>query len=108
MTNHIATDRSAKTKLSLNDRNLRSRLELRISPEDKELIEKAASALRETTTSFVLHVVRDAAEDVLRREQVTAVPPDFFDAIIASLDAPAERNEALAAAARRNRATVKR
>lgn len=80
-----------------------ARLELRIAPQDKELIERAARASRLTTSAFVLQVTRQAAEEVLRRDQVTVVPPDFYEAMIASLDAPAERNEPLAEAARRRR-----
>jgi uncharacterized protein (DUF1778 family) len=80
-----------------------TRLELRIAPQDKDLIERAARASRVTTTAFVVQVTRQAAEDVLRRDQVTVVPPDFYEAMIASLDAPTERNEPLAEAARRRR-----
>lgn len=81
----------------------KSRLEVRITPEDKELIEQAAFALRETTTAFVLQAARSAAQEVLRREQVTVVPPDFYEEVLAALDAPPERNAALTEAARKNR-----
>jgi uncharacterized protein (DUF1778 family) len=86
----------------------RSRLEVRITTEDKNLIEQAARVRRETVTGFVLHAALDAAEDVMRREQITMVSPDFFEAIINSLDAPPQRNEALARAARENREILKR
>ncbi|WP_037972619.1 DUF1778 domain-containing protein [Streptosporangium amethystogenes] len=66
----------------------RSRLEARITTEDKNLIEQAARASRETVTGFVLHAALDAAEEVMRRERVTMVPHDFFEAIIDSLAAP--------------------
>jgi len=85
-----------------------TRLELRIAPQDKQLIERAARASRVTTTAFVLEATRQAAADVLRREQVTVVPADFYEAMITSLDAPAERNEALAEAARRRHEVIKR
>lgn len=78
-----------------------ARLELRVAPQDKQLLEHAARLTRASLSAFVLQASRQAAEDVLRRDQVTVVPPDFYDAMIASLDAPAERNEALAQAARR-------
>ncbi|WP_326642300.1 DUF1778 domain-containing protein [Streptosporangium sp. NBC_01755] len=86
----------------------RSRLEVRISTEDKNLIEQAARARRETVTGFVLHAALDAAEEVMRNERITVVPPDFFEAIIDSLDAPPQRNEALARAARESREIPKR
>ncbi|WP_347769945.1 DUF1778 domain-containing protein [Nonomuraea sp. B5E05] len=98
----------AKTKIRINHKTPKTRLEVRISAEDKELIESAADAARETTTSFVLNALREAAQEVLRREQVTSVPPDFFEAVIASLEEPPQRNEALTAAARRRSDTVKR
>jgi len=86
----------------------RSRLEVRISTEDKNLIEQAAHARRETVTGFVLHAALEAAEEVMRHERITVVPPDFFEAIIDSLDAPPQRNEALTRAARENREIPKR
>ncbi|MEU7690109.1 DUF1778 domain-containing protein [Microbispora sp. SCL1-1] len=81
----------------------KSRLEVRITPDDKDLIEQAAFISRETTTAFVLQAARSAAEEVLRRERLTVVPPDFYDEILASLDAPPVRNRALTEAARKNR-----
>ncbi|WP_214111386.1 type II toxin-antitoxin system TacA family antitoxin [Acrocarpospora catenulata] len=89
-------------------RDAKSRLEVRITSQDKNLIEQAARARRETVTGFVLHAVLDAAEDVLRREQITMVPPDFFEAIIDSLDAPPQRNEALTRAAQENSDILRR
>ncbi|MEU9884596.1 DUF1778 domain-containing protein [Sphaerisporangium sp. NPDC051011] len=80
----------------------KSRLEVRITPQDKDLIEQAAFVSRETTTTFVLQAARSAAQEVLRREQVTVVPPDFYDDILASLDAEPMRNTALTEAARKN------
>jgi uncharacterized protein (DUF1778 family) len=87
---------------------VKSRLEVRISPDDKDLIEQAAFALGETTTAFVLHAAKAAAHEVLRREQVTVVPPDFYDEIIAALDAPPRRNAALTEAARKHQDIVDR
>jgi uncharacterized protein (DUF1778 family) len=98
----------APTRTSAPAHDTRTRLEVRITTEDKNLIEQAARARRETVTGFVLHAALDAAEDVMRREQITTVPPDFFEAIIDSLDAPPQRNEALARAARENREILKR
>ncbi|MFD0886835.1 DUF1778 domain-containing protein [Streptosporangium algeriense] len=89
-------------------RDNRCRLEVRISQEDKNLIELAARASRETVTGFVLHAALEAAEDVMRREQMTLVPADFFDEIIDSLDAPPQRNEALARAALESGETTQR
>jgi uncharacterized protein (DUF1778 family) len=84
------------------------RLEVRITQDDKELLEQAAFVLRETTTTFVLQAARSAAQEVLRREHVTIVPPDFYDEVLASLDAPSRRNAALTEAARKNRDIIDR
>ncbi|GAA0843534.1 DUF1778 domain-containing protein [Streptosporangium amethystogenes subsp. fukuiense] len=86
----------------------RSRLEVRISAEDKNLIEQATRAGRETITGFVMRAALNAAEEVMRRERITVVPPDFFEAIIDSLDAPPQRNEALTRAAKESREIPKR
>lgn len=85
-----------------------TRLEVRIPVEIKELIEQAARAVEATTTGFVLHAARQAAEEVMRRDQVTVVPPDFYEAMMASLAEPAEPNDALVEAARRSREIVRK
>lgn len=85
-----------------------SRLEIRIPEEDKRLIERAARTSHTTTTGFVLQAVRQAAQDVLRREQVTVVPPDFYEAMVASLNEPDEANAALSRAAARAREIVRK
>jgi uncharacterized protein (DUF1778 family) len=89
-------------------KNQTTRLELRISAESKELIERAARACDLSTSAFVLQTMSQVAEDVLRRDRVTVVPPEFYDAMIASLDAPAETSEALVDAARRSREIISR
>lgn len=85
-----------------------TRLEIRIPLEVKKLIERAASTSHVSMSSFVLQTMRQAAEDVLRRDRVTVVPPDFYEAMLASLDAPAEPNRALVDAARRSREIIRK
>ncbi len=82
------------------------RLEVRLDAADKKLIERAAQLRRETMTAFVLRNAREAARETLRREQVTTVPSDFYDQMIASLDAQPAPNGALTDAARRLRDSV--
>ncbi|MFI5548849.1 DUF1778 domain-containing protein [Streptomyces sp. NPDC051738] len=89
-------------------RRTTTRLEIRIPEEDKELIERAAQASQATTTSFVLQAVRQAAQDILRREQVTVVPPDFYEAMVVSLNEPDESDDALAKAAARAREIIRK
>lgn len=51
----------------------------------------------------------DKAERVIREhEATTTVPTEFFDELLAALDAPAKPNSALAQAAQRARALVTR
>lgn len=84
-----------------------TRLEVRISEEDKELIERAARSNHETTAAFVRRSAREAAREVLR-DEVTLVPPEFYEAMVASLSEPVEPNKALASAAKRSREVLKR
>lgn len=61
-----------------------------------ELIRRAAAARGESVTSFVVQAATRAAEEeelVIERE--TLIPADFFDSLIAALDAPDEVPSAL-------------
>ncbi|MGH3545872.1 MAG: DUF1778 domain-containing protein [Mycobacteriales bacterium] len=83
-----------------------ARLEVRLDVGDKELLEQAAFASHETLTAFVVRNVRTAALQTLRRERVTVVPAEFYDRMIASLDAEPQPNQALSDAARRLNSVV--
>jgi uncharacterized protein (DUF1778 family) len=85
-----------------------TRLEIRIPVEVKKMIERAASTCHQTMSSFILQTMRQAAEDVMRRDRVTVVPPDFYEAMMASLEGPAESDRALVDAARRRREIVRK
>ncbi len=76
-----------------------ARLEVRLETHDKELLEQAAFASHETLTAFVVRNVRAAAHEALRRERATLVPSEFYDRMIASLDAEPRPNRALREAA---------
>lgn len=76
-----------------------SRLEFRVSPENKALIERAAELTGEQPTAFARTAAEERAERVLREhEATTAVPSQFFDDLLAALEAPAQPNPALAEA----------
>jgi len=85
-----------------------TRLEIRVPVEIKKMIERAASTCHLTMSSFILQTMRQASEDVMRRDRVTVVPPDFYEAMMASLEAPAEPDKALVEAARRRRELVRK
>lgn len=100
--------RNSESQKHTRDTSGTSRLELRITKKHKELIERAAKSLDLTTSAFVLRTMSQVSEDILRRDRVTVVPPDFYEAMIASLDSPAEPNRALADAARRSREMIRK
>ncbi|WP_431247465.1 DUF1778 domain-containing protein [Leifsonia xyli] len=79
-----------------------ARLEFRISPRDRARIERAAELTGEPPSTFARHAAEERADEVLREhEATTRVPAEFFDALYAALEASAEPNERLAAAAAR-------
>ena len=84
---------------------LAHRLEARVDYDTNTLISKAASALGESKSAFIVRAARDAAIQVVGRRDVTPMDADLFDALIDSLDTPdpAPRLAKAAAAPRRFR-----
>ncbi|HEK1721030.1 TPA: DUF1778 domain-containing protein [Proteus mirabilis] len=73
----------------------RSSLNLRIKPEDKNLIDRAANAVGKNRTEFVLEAARRAAEETLADLRVINVSPEVYQEFISQLDAAPGDNEAL-------------
>jgi uncharacterized protein (DUF1778 family) len=73
----------------------RDTLNLRIKPEERGLIDRAASLTGKTRTDFVLEAVRRAAEDALLDRTLLAVGPETYAALLARLDAPPRPNDRL-------------
>ncbi|CDG22038.1 conserved protein of unknown function [Xenorhabdus poinarii G6] len=73
----------------------RSTLNLRIKPEDKILLDRAANSVGKNRTEFILEAVRRAAEETLADLRVIKVSPEVYQAFVAQLDAPPRSNEAL-------------
>jgi uncharacterized protein (DUF1778 family) len=73
----------------------RDTLNLRIRPEERGLIDRAATITGKTRTDFVLEAARRAAEDVLLDRAVLGVSPEAYAAFLARLDAPPQPNERL-------------
>lgn len=73
----------------------RSSLNLRIKPEDKILIDRAANAVGKNRTEFVLEAARRAAEETLADLRVINVSPEVYQEFINQLDAAPGNNEAL-------------
>lgn len=84
------------------------RLEIRIEPESKTDIERAAAASGESTSDFVTRAALERAHAVLEQQRVTVVPSDYFDRLTKALDTPDTLNEPTRRAIRRLDKVVKR
>ncbi|MCR1767227.1 DUF1778 domain-containing protein [Burkholderia glumae] len=73
----------------------RDTLNLRIRPDDRSLIDRAAAAAHKTRTDFVLDAARAAAEQTLLDQVVLSAEPQAYAAFLARLDEPVQPNEAL-------------
>ena len=73
----------------------RQSLNLRIKPEERGLIDRAAKTLGKNRTDFVLDAARRAAEDALLDRTVLTVSPKAYAEFLARLDAPPQPNERL-------------
>ncbi|MCC5074444.1 DUF1778 domain-containing protein [Xanthomonas campestris] len=73
----------------------RETLNLRIKPEERSLIDRAAKARGKNRTDFVLDAARSAAEEVLLDQTLIAASPDAYAAFLARLDMPPQPNARL-------------
>jgi len=70
-------------------------LNLRIKPEDRGLIDRAAAITGKSKTDFVLEAARRAAETTLLDRTLFVVSDDALAAFRALLDAPPDPNDKL-------------
>ena len=76
-----------------------SRLEVRVHPDSKARLERAAALAQVPVSDFVRSAVEERTAQVLAEHELqTLVPADFFDDLLASLDVAAEPNAALSRA----------
>ncbi len=73
----------------------RETLNVRIKPEDRNLIDRAAHLLGKSRTDFLLDAGRRAAEDTLLDRTLFKVSPKAYKDFIARLDASPAPNEKL-------------
>ncbi len=73
----------------------RETLNVRIRPEDRDLIDRAARLLGKSRTDFLLESARHAAQDALLDQTLFKVSPEVHAAFVARLDAPPAPNEKL-------------
>jgi uncharacterized protein (DUF1778 family) len=86
-----------------------ARLEFRVRPDRKSLIERAAQLVHQPVGEFARTAAEEKADRIIREyEATTTVPAGFFDDLLDALDAPASPNAALTRAAKRARDLVTR
>ena len=73
----------------------RETLNIRIKPEVRDLIDRAAKSRGKNRTEFILESARLAAEDALLDQVVMAVSLQAYDLFLARLDMPPKANERL-------------
>jgi len=62
------------------------RLEARLSPDERELIERAASTAGISVSAFMVGAAVDRADEIIAAATTTVVPADYFDSLLAALD----------------------
>ena len=81
--------------VSQRQRAKRDTLNLRIKPEVRGIIDRAAKLMGKNRTDFMLDAARHAAEDALLDRTVFSVNPAAYAEFLARLDAPPQPNERL-------------
>lgn len=77
------------------DQPKRETLNIRIKPEERGLIDRAARARGKNRTEFVLEAARIAAEEAILDQAVISVTPEAYQAFLEQLDLPPKPNERL-------------
>ena len=70
-------------------------INLRVTPEQKSLIDRAAAALGKTRTDFMLDCAREAAINAILDQRYFELSDTDFEAFKHALDEPVEPNPAL-------------
>jgi len=70
----------------------RDTLNLRIKPDERGLIDRAAELTGKTRTDFVLEAARRAAVDALTQRTLFSVDAETYAKFVAALDAPPNPN----------------
>lgn len=73
----------------------RETLNIRIKPEERNLIDRAAKTRGKNRTDFILDAARLAAEDALLDQVIISVSPEAYSQFLARLDMPPKPNERL-------------
>ncbi|MSV35331.1 MAG: DUF1778 domain-containing protein [Bryobacterales bacterium] len=81
--------------MQVSERGKRTTLNLRIKPEVRGLIDRAAELTGKNRTDFMLDAARQAAEEALLDRTVFKFSPKAYAEFLARLDAPARPNKRL-------------
>lgn len=73
----------------------RETLNIRIKPEERGLIDRAARAKGKNRTDFILDAARSAAEEALLDQVILTASPEAYAEFLARLDRPPQPNERL-------------
>lgn len=73
----------------------RETLNIRIKPEERNLIDRAAAARGKNRTDFILDAARNAAEEALLDQAMISVSPQAYAEFLARLDLPPNPNRHL-------------
>lgn len=77
------------------EKSRRETLNIRIRPEERSLIDRAAQVQGKNRTDFILEAARRAAEDALLDRAIIAANSEAYAEFLARLDAPPAPNERL-------------
>jgi uncharacterized protein (DUF1778 family) len=88
-------ERGAVMSATQTNRGRREALNLRIKPEERGLIDRAAALTGKTRTDFVLEAARRAAVEALTERTLFAVDEATYAKFLAALDAPPQPNDKL-------------
>jgi len=73
----------------------RETLNIRIKPDERKLIDRAAKTRGKNRTDFILDAAKLAAEDALLDQVILSVSPEAYSQFLARLDMPPQPNERL-------------
>jgi uncharacterized protein (DUF1778 family) len=76
-------------------RDVRKTLNMRIKPETRTLLDRAAEVTGKNLTDFVLDAARQAAQNALLDRAVIQLDPKSYEAFVTLLDAPPKPNHRL-------------
>jgi uncharacterized protein (DUF1778 family) len=86
---------SGENSMSATIESKRETLNIRIKPEERNLIDRAAKTRGKNRTDFILEAARRAAEDALLDQVIISVSPEAYSEFLARLDMPPKPNERL-------------